>query len=119
MRLSPISGGIMQLPPAFAKNATPAGGIHWVEGDDGICKSRDSIKVTYRPELFIPSLGADMQLCDNATWPLDITATNATVYEWETLIGAQLATTAKYTVNNPGGSFVGIISDGTCFKKTQ
>ena len=103
--------------PGIRKNATPAGGIHWVEGDDGICKSRDSIKVTYRPELFIPSLGADMQLCDNATWPLDITATNATVYEWETLIGAQLATTAKYTVNNPGGSFVGIISDGTCFKK--
>ncbi len=103
--------------PGIRKNATPAGGIHWVEGDDGICKSRDSIKVTYRPELFIPSLGADMQLCDNATWSLDITATNATVYEWETLIGAQLATTAKYTVNNPGGSFVGIISDGTCFKK--
>ncbi len=103
--------------PGIRKNATPPGGIHWVEGDDGVCKSRDSIKITNRPELFIPSLGPDKQLCDNATLPFDITAINATIYEWQTLTGAQLATSAKYTVNNPGGAFVGIISDGTCFKK--
>jgi gliding motility-associated-like protein len=99
------------------KNGTPAGGIHWVDIDNGYCISRDSIKVTYRPELFIPSLGPDMQLCDNATLPLDITAANATQYEWQTLLGAQLATTANYTVSTPGGSIVGIISDGFCYKK--
>jgi gliding motility-associated-like protein len=99
------------------KNATPPGGIHWVDIDNGYCTTRDSIKVTYRPELFIPSLGPDMQLCDNATLPLDITAANATQYEWQTLLGAQLATTPTYTVNTPGGSIVGIISDGFCNKK--
>lgn len=99
------------------KNGTPAGGIHWVDIDNGYCISRDSVKVTYRPELFIPSLGPDVQLCDNATLPLDITAANASQYEWQTLLGAQLATTANYTVNTPGGSIVGIISDGFCYKK--
>ena len=103
--------------PGIRASATPPAGIHWLEGNDGICVTRDSIKITYRPELFIPSLGPDLQLCDNATKDLDITAANATLYDWRTLTGMPLAFTAKYTVNNPGGTFCGTISDGFCWKR--
>ncbi len=103
--------------PGIRKNGTPAGGIHWVTATDGICPAKDSIKITYRPELFVPELGNDEQLCDNATKDLDITAANATKYEWKTGLGVSLATTAKYTVTKPGGTYVGIISDGFCYKR--
>ncbi|MFM9945451.1 MAG: gliding motility-associated C-terminal domain-containing protein [Bacteroidia bacterium] len=103
--------------PGIRKNATPPGGIHWVEGDDGVCKSRDSIKVTYRPEMFIPDLGADSVFCDNYSKSIYITEINATSYQWKTPNNVLLATTNGYTVNNPGGTFIGIISDGYCFKR--
>ncbi len=103
--------------PGIRANGTPPAGIHWLEGNDGVCITRDSIKITYRPELFIPSLGPDLQLCDNDTKDLDITAANAILYDWRTLTGMPLASTAKYTVNNPGGTFCGTISDGFCWKR--
>jgi gliding motility-associated-like protein len=88
---------------------------HFVTGFDGVCVTSDTINVNYRPNLSI-SLGADIDLCDNATKDFDITTGFATQYEWISATGSTLANTATYTVTNPGGIFVGKVSDGFCPK---
>jgi len=93
----------------------PAQVMHWLKIDDGICTSVDTINISYKPALTI-SLGADQQLCDNATLTKDITNVNAISYEWKDNIGTQLAFTPTYTINNPGGDIIGVISDGLCSK---
>ena len=99
------------------KNGVPPGGIHWVKADDGICPTSDSIVIKYRPELFIRELEADSVFCDNYSKLLDIAEINSTKYQWKTPAGVLLATTHQYTVNKPGGTFIGIISDGYCYKR--
>ncbi len=89
--------------------------MHWLKIDDGVCTSSDTINISYKPALNI-NLGADQQLCDNASLTKDITDANAISYEWKDNIGTQLATTPTFTINNPGGDIVAIISDGLCSK---
>jgi gliding motility-associated-like protein len=89
--------------------------LHFAEGDNGVCISKDSINISYRPALSI-GLGPDIDLCDNATTDLDLTTPNATIFEWLTSTGTSLASTAKYTITTPGGNFVGKVSDGFCSK---
>ncbi|NUM31927.1 MAG: gliding motility-associated C-terminal domain-containing protein [Bacteroidetes bacterium] len=87
---------------------------YWVEGDDGVCKSSDTIKVTYRLPLSL-NVGPDVNLCDNATKDFDLTGTpGATEYEWLSSVGLSLTNMPKYTVNTPGGTFIAKISDGYC-----
>ncbi len=83
--------------------------------NDGICISSDSINISYKPSLNI-NLGPDVQLCDVATLNKDITDPNATVYEWLDGSGAFLSGSNAYTITNPGGQFVGRVSDGLCSK---
>lgn len=99
------------------KNRTPAGGKHKITAFDGVCNTSDSINVTYRPELFIPELGMDSTFCDNYTKTMDIADINATKYEWKNPAGTVLATTNQYTATSPGGMYIGIISDGFCYKR--
>lgn len=99
------------------KNQIPGGGKHKITAFDGVCNTSDSMTVTYRPELFIPELGLDSVFCDNHTRQLDIADINATKYEWKNPAGTVLATTNQYTVTSPGGMYIGIISDGYCYKR--
>lgn len=99
------------------KNITPTGGKHKITAFDGVCNTSDSINVTYRPELFIPELGMDSTFCDNYTKTMDIADINATKYEWKNPAGTVLATTNQYTATSPGGMYIGIISDGFCYKR--
>ncbi|MCB9252501.1 MAG: gliding motility-associated C-terminal domain-containing protein [Flavobacteriales bacterium] len=87
---------------------------HFVEGDDGVCKSSDTINISYRPDLAI-DLGQDFVLCDNETYDFDITTANATIYEW-LLDGVNVASTPNFTITNPGGKLKGRVSDGFCDK---
>lgn len=87
---------------------------YWVEGDDGICKSSDTIKVTYRVPLTL-SLGSDVNLCDNATKDYDLSSTAGAVqFEWLTGTGTSLTNMPKYTITTPGGTYIGKVSDGFC-----
>lgn len=88
---------------------------HFAEGFDGVCTSYDTINISYRPNLAI-NLGPDIDLCDFANHNFDLTTANATVYEWLTQAGVQITTTPTFTVSNPGGVYVGRVSDGFCSK---
>jgi len=89
--------------------------VHWVEGDNGFCKSRDTIIIDYRPALNV-SIGADINLCNNETRDFDLTTSFATQYEWLDINGIPFLSVPKFTVNNPGGQFIGKVSDGFCPK---
>jgi len=89
---------------------------HWVEGNTGVCISRDSIFIDYFLPLTI-NLGPDIDLCDNATKDFDITDPNASQYQWLTMTGTTLATSPKYTATDPGGFYIGMVSNGSCSKK--
>lgn len=85
---------------------------HWVTGDDGTCKSSDTINIYYRTKLGF-SLGPDVVLCDNAIKNYDVTTAGANQYEWTTG-GTSVALSPTYSISNPGGTYIAKVSDGYC-----
>lgn len=87
--------------------------FHWIEIFDGICRSRDTVNISYFPQVVV-DLGMDRILCDNETLNLDATTAGMNQYQW-TVDGTPSGNQSNFTVNNPGGRVAVRVGNGLCF----
>jgi len=87
---------------------------HKLTVDDGYCSVSDSMNIDYYPEITV-DLGRDTILCDDEELILDIASTSTLAqYEWTDLSESLLSTQAAYTIQSPGGTFIGTVIIDKC-----
>jgi gliding motility-associated-like protein len=100
----------------LSRNNDPAIVKHWLDIDNGICKSSDTINISYKT-LMTFDLGPNQQLCDNNTLGINIITTpTATSYIWKDINGIVVSNVSSYIITNPGGRYDLTVSDGVCTK---
>src|SRR5690606_16558674 len=69
-------------------------GVYWLEATNRCGKSKDSIRVTYRPPLPADLLGPDTMLCEGVSYTLE--ANGNYTYKWQ-----DGSTNSWFTVTQP------------------